>query len=83
MIVMSISDEAGTDLDPAHELVVVVFNATPEEQSFAIDEFADRDLALHPVLADSIDPITASATASDGTMTVPALTTAVFVVAEG
>jgi hypothetical protein len=83
MIVMSISDEAGTDLDASHELVVVVFNATPAEQEFTIAEFADRALTLHPVLTDSIDPITASSTTSDGTMTVPAMTTAVFVVGEG
>jgi len=60
--------------------VVVVFNATKQKQDFQDDLLSDKHLILHPVLADSSDSIVRnSAYSSNGTLSVPALTTAVFV----
>ena len=85
LIVMSLSDlETAEDLDPDHELVVVVFNATPDEVRFTADALAGLALELHPVQASSNDPIVqqSSFDAASGTFTVPARTTAVFVLPE-
>jgi pullulanase len=60
--------------------VVVVFNATKQKQDFQDDALSNKHLMLHPVLADSSDPVVRnSAYNSNGTISVPALTTAVFV----
>jgi len=60
--------------------IVVVFNATKQTQAFQDDSLRDMHLELHPVLEDSGDTIVrSSAYTSDGTLSVPALTTAVFV----
>lgn len=85
LIVMSISDMDGLDdLDPAHELIVVLFNTAPEAVTFTNADLADLDLALHPVQQVSADPVVqgASFAADSGTFTVPGRTTAVFVLAE-
>jgi pullulanase len=82
VIVMSLSDMEGDNLDPNHQAIVVVFNATPEEQALEIPELADWALELHPVQAASSDPVVQTSTAEAGTLTVPAYTTAVFVVNE-
>lgn len=82
VIVMSISDMEGENLDPNHQAIVVVFNATPEEQALEIPELADWSLELHPIQATSSDLVVQSASADAGTLTVPAYTTAVFVVNE-
>ncbi|KAA3661802.1 MAG: DUF3372 domain-containing protein [Chloroflexi bacterium] len=81
LIVMTISDETATDLDPLHEMIVVVINANDEAQSFTDADLVDLELVLHPVLADSLDAVvkTSSFDAAAGTVTVPGRTTAVFV----
>ncbi|MBE2268696.1 MAG: pullulanase-type alpha-1,6-glucosidase [Anaerolinea sp.] len=81
LIVMSISDLEGENLDPVYGYVVVLFNASNQTQTFTLDGVANYPLALHPVQAASADPIvqTAGFDAATGTFTVPALTTAVFV----
>jgi pullulanase-type alpha-1,6-glucosidase len=82
VIVMQLSDMVGDNLDPNHQAIVVVFNATPDEQVLEIPEAADWALELHPVQAASSDPLVRTASADAGTLTVPAYTTAVFVVNE-
>ncbi|MFA0697770.1 alpha-1,6-glucosidase domain-containing protein, partial [Vibrio sp. 10N.222.49.C9] len=79
LIVMSIDDGfyAGKDLDPNLDAVVVMINATAEEQSFEIDNATG--FQLHEVQANSADYIVRDASFSEGTFSVPALTTAVFV----
>ncbi|MBI5960168.1 MAG: pullulanase-type alpha-1,6-glucosidase [Chloroflexi bacterium] len=85
LIVMSVSDMGDLeDLDPDHELVVVLFNATDDEVTFTQADLADVALQLHPVQAVSADPVvqTSAFDAATGTFTVPARTTAVFVLPE-
>jgi pullulanase-type alpha-1,6-glucosidase len=81
LIVMSLSDQVEPDLDPVREAIVVLFNANDEAQTVTIDDFADRQLDLHPVQFYSADEVvkTALFDIDTGTFTVPARTTAVFV----
>ena len=81
LIVMSISDLVGEDLDAGHDMVVVLFNATPETVAFTETAVSNLPFELHPVQAASVDPLLAEAgfDAASGTFTVPARTTAVFV----
>ena len=83
LIVMGITDTTGEDLDPQHDMIVVVFNATAETITYSIDDMAAMAFELHPVQANSSDAVTATAQFSDGAFTVPAFTTAVFVVPQG
>jgi pullulanase len=61
--------------------VVVVFNATNASVTFTDGRLQGLHLFLHPVQSASADPITRQSTANSqqGSVTVPALTTAVFV----
>ncbi|PMH46591.1 DUF5116 domain-containing protein [Vibrio sp. 10N.286.49.B3] len=79
LIVMSIDDGtlAGADLDPNYDAVVVVINATSEEQVFNIEN--SLNFELHDVQQSSADSIVKEASFDQGNFTVPALTTAVFV----
>ncbi|MEW9550819.1 pullulanase-type alpha-1,6-glucosidase [Nonomuraea sp. NPDC050783] len=72
-------DTAG--LDPRWRSVAVVFNATPLERAQRIPALAGREVALHPVLAASADPVVRASAAdrASGTLTVPGRTVAVFV----
>ena len=81
LIVMELDDTVGEDVDPAHDRVVVVFNATDAEQSYAAEGLVGTGLALHPVQAGGADPAVKDAwfEAATGTLVVPARTTAVFV----
>jgi len=82
MIVMSIDDRVGDDLDADYDYVLVLFNATDEEQTFDLGEDVPEGLILHPVQAGSADAVVKDAAyhADDHSLTVPARTTAVFVV---
>ena len=82
VIVMQLSDRGDANLDPNYSMIVVVFNATPDEQSIELPQLAEVPLELHPVQAASSDPVVRAASADAGTLTVPAYTTAVFVVNE-
>ncbi|MBZ0294314.1 MAG: pullulanase-type alpha-1,6-glucosidase [Anaerolineae bacterium] len=85
LIVMAIADDGDlADLDPNAEQILVIFNAHPDEQTFADDALAGLAFELHPVLADSADAVvqTAAFDAETGTFTVPGLTAAVFVLGE-
>ncbi|MCE7983451.1 MAG: pullulanase-type alpha-1,6-glucosidase [Caldilinea sp. CFX5] len=83
LIVMSLSDmvDGLVDLDPAHEFIVVLFNATDEAQSFTAAALQGKPLTLHPALAQSADSVVKGATfdSSNGAFTIPARTTAIFV----
>ncbi|HEX6289918.1 MAG TPA: pullulanase-type alpha-1,6-glucosidase [Herpetosiphonaceae bacterium] len=84
LIVMSIADSGATDLDDQYEQIVVLFNANDEPQTFTDSSLTGKRLALHPEQAVSSDPIvrTASYNQATGTFTIPARTTAVFVMQE-
>lgn len=79
LIVMKL-DANGGDYGP-YKHVVVVFNATNGQVTFANAELQGMKLQLHPVQKASADPITRQSTfdSQQGQATVPALTTAVFV----
>jgi pullulanase-type alpha-1,6-glucosidase len=81
VVVMTVDDAAGEDLDPGSEGLVVVFNASPEATTQTVAGLAGRAYALHPVQAEGGDPVvrTASADPATGAFSVPARTVAVFV----
>jgi pullulanase-type alpha-1,6-glucosidase len=81
VIGMRLSDLTGDDLDPAAQEIIVIFNATGAPQTVAVDGLADGDYALHSIQSNSADPVVreASFDAVAGAFTVPARTTAVFV----
>lgn len=97
LIVMSIDDgvgevtnsagEARADLDPNVDAIVVVFNGSTEAQSISVRTASG--FALHSVQQSSADSVVQGASfeapmdSDGGTFTVPALTTAVFVKAQG
>ncbi|MFC7914541.1 pullulanase-type alpha-1,6-glucosidase [Streptomyces sp. NPDC057386] len=58
--------------------LVVVFNATPQQQKQHIASLAGTAYRLHPVQASGADPVVRTASYSGGTFTVPARTVAVF-----
>jgi pullulanase-type alpha-1,6-glucosidase len=86
MIVMSLSDVGtSTNLDPERDLILVVFNATQQEQRFTLSGLADVPLELHPVQAASSDALVQAAAFDRemGTFVIPGRTTAVFVAPQG
>jgi pullulanase len=81
LIAYAISDRTGPRLDPRNQGVVVLINANKSPVSYAIAEFRNRHLHLHPVQADGSDPVvkTAAFARDTGSFTVPGRTIAVFV----
>ncbi|MEZ4732567.1 MAG: pullulanase-type alpha-1,6-glucosidase [Caldilineaceae bacterium] len=83
LIVMTLSDMVANlpDLDPNHEFIVVLFNATDEVQTFTDTALQGMKLALHPALAQGGDSVVKAASfdGTTGAFTIPARTTAVFV----
>ncbi|MBC8098319.1 MAG: pullulanase-type alpha-1,6-glucosidase, partial [Armatimonadetes bacterium] len=79
LIVMTLTDSE--NLDAEYAQIVVLFNAQPDTVTFADAGLVDAALTLHPVLAASADSMVQTSTfdATTGTFSVPALTTAVFV----
>ena len=86
LIVMSIADigEGKDDVDPEHELAIVLFNARPDAATFTDGVLAGMGLELHPVLAARSDERYADASydAATGAFTVPARSATVFMAAE-
>ncbi len=87
LFVMSLADQIDglPVLDPNYDLIVVLFNASDEAQTFSAANLQDVTLSLHPVQANSTtDTLVQQATfdAATGVFRVPARTTAVFVDAE-
>jgi pullulanase-type alpha-1,6-glucosidase len=66
-------------VDRRWKSIVVVFNATPQEQAQRVDALAGARVALHPVQAKGADAVVRRARFEAGTFTVPARTVAVFV----
>ncbi len=81
LIVMSIMDHIGSDLDPSYEAIYVLINANDEAQSITLDQLIGVELGLHPVQENSVDPLVKTSVydAATGTFTVPGRTTVVFV----
>jgi len=79
LIVMKL-DANGRNYGP-YKHIVVVFNATSASMSFTDGRLQGLALHLHPIQLFSADPITRQSTfnTKEGSVTVPALTTAVFV----
>jgi len=82
LIVLSIDDGLGlTDLDPAHDAVVVVINGTPAAKTHKVP--TAQGFELHPVLRTSMDTVVQNArfqaAGADGEFVVPAYSAAVFV----
>lgn len=84
VIVMELSDVVDelAPIDENFSRIVVIFNADNAEIAFTDSHFAGMGFVLHPVQATSFDTIVRTASYDDatGTFTVPARTTAVFVV---
>ena len=86
LIVMSIDDGAGLeDLDPAFDALVVVVNGSNTELAHTVP--TAQGFSLHSTQLSSVDSTVTNASFSqgegEGTFTVPALTTAVFVKTQG
>jgi pullulanase/glycogen debranching enzyme len=84
LIVMSISDVGQADnLDPNADMILVVFNATPDDLSYTLPkELSQVDLGLHPELA-LLSDSTLRGQAIDGIATLPPRSTTVLLAMEG
>ncbi len=80
LIVMTIDDTVGADLDPQRRLVIVAINATTGTTTFTLDQAAGA--ALHPILAQSSDRVVREASVQGATISVPPRTAAVFEVGQ-
>jgi pullulanase len=80
LIVMKL-DANGTRYDGPYKHIVVIFNATNAQVNFTDSRLVGLKLHLHPEQKNSADPTARTSTFNQqqGTATVPALTTAVFV----
>jgi pullulanase-type alpha-1,6-glucosidase len=83
VIVMVLDDTVGPSVDPDVDRIVVVYNATPREQSVTPAHTGRARWHLHPLQRTGADAVAAAATWREGTFTVPARTTAVFVQPRG
>ncbi len=84
VIVMQLRDDLPglADLDPTTDRLLVVFNATPKRASVSVPEAAGRPWQVHEVQAHGVDAATlrgAYVATANGRVTVPALSTVVFV----
>lgn len=84
LIVMSLDDTVGENLDPNYQQVVVLFNADKFAQKIQLSQFAGKPMLLHPVQANSRDNVVKSANfkVTTGEFEVPPRTAAVFVLPE-
>jgi pullulanase len=85
LIVMRLSNSGTNPISDPFGEVVVLFNSSSKEQSFAADVLKNLPFELHPSQAASVDAALKSARfdRTTGTFTVPARTTVVFVVKAG
>ncbi|MBI1258421.1 MAG: pullulanase-type alpha-1,6-glucosidase [Chloroflexi bacterium] len=81
LIVMVLDDPVAEGLDSEYSQIVVLFNANTQAQSFTLDAAKGLPFYLHPIQANGSDPTVkrSSFDESSGAFTVPARTTAVFV----
>jgi len=80
VIAMRLSNSGESRLDDPFGEIMVIFNATSTEQTVQVDELKNLPFELHPLQAASQDAMLKQAKVDRGTFTVPARTTAVFVV---
>jgi len=80
LIVMRIDDKQ--NLDPQYSEIVVLINSAKNAVGFGDPTFAGGDYRLHPIQQGSVDAVvkTASFDSAGGMFSIPAYTTAVFVV---
>jgi len=80
LIVMKLEDM--DNLDAKFSEIVVLINTNPEPITFSDPSLSDKAYSLHPVQKNSYDRVLLQAgyNGSNATFTVPAITTAVFVV---
>ncbi|MBX0331387.1 pullulanase-type alpha-1,6-glucosidase [Oscillochloris sp. ZM17-4] len=81
LIVMSISDNGPSRIDPQIGQVVALFNGTPAQIQLSDPAFAGAALILHPVQQDGADSRLRAATfdPAGGTFSVPARSAVVFI----
>ena len=81
LLVMRLTNIGPDRLADPYDQIVVLFNATGDGQTFVVDDLKGAPLELHPVQAASQDPALKDARfdAATATFSVPARTTAVFV----
>ncbi|WP_350347968.1 pullulanase-type alpha-1,6-glucosidase [Agromyces sp. G08B096] len=81
LIAMLVDDRVGTDVDPALDGALVVFNASPEPITEQIEGLAGREFALNDVQANGADDVVKQTSwdAATGTLTIPARSAAVLV----
>ncbi|MBA3470812.1 MAG: DUF3372 domain-containing protein [Herpetosiphonaceae bacterium] len=83
LIALGLSDATGADLDPSYEYIMVLFNANKVPQTYQVGALAGMGFSLHPLQNDAVDADavvkTASFNTTNGTFSIPARTTAVFV----
>ena len=85
VIVMHVDDTVGTDVDPALDGLVAVFNASGEEIAQPVPGLEGQELQLSEVQQNGADEIVKGATwdAATATAHVPAYTVAVFTLPQG
>jgi pullulanase-type alpha-1,6-glucosidase len=81
VVVMELSDAPSPDLDPNAEAILVVFNATDEQQLLSYPDLRGRQFKLHHLQRTSTDEVVTESqfVPGQGRVRVPARTTAVFV----
>ena len=84
LIVMTIDDRSGPNLDPRHRAVLVVINTAAQRRTVDVDGFIGADMRLHPAFGalDDVPLAGAAFYGASGRVSVPAFTTAVFVLPE-
>jgi pullulanase len=80
VIALRLSNSGADRLEDSYGEIVVVFNASSEERALKVDELKGLPFELHPIQAASQDAVVKNAKFDQGVFTVPARTTAVFVV---
>jgi pullulanase-type alpha-1,6-glucosidase len=81
VIVMTISDRTGPDLDPRYAGITIIFNASNQSTTQTLPTLAGARYTLHPIQAHGSDPVVRTSTynPATGSFTVPPRTVAVFV----
>ncbi len=77
-----LKNDGAESINDPYQHIVVVFNATAEAQSVTLEEAKGQAFGLHPELRSGADPLVKDAVfeSATGAFSVPARTTAVFVV---
>ncbi len=81
LIGLQIADDVGDDLDPNYDRLVVLINTNPGPMRYDAADLRSLPLQLHPILAQSADPLVRQATfdSLNGRFEIPGRTAAVFV----